>query len=103
MLHQVKIPTDELRTRNQDFLKFVTQALRSRFKQLILTSPSLLQGLCKMSMSKMVPDHLKPRECERIKLCEPPPVPYVPEKDEVQDEVSVDIGLVEKPFQHTCL
>ncbi len=41
-----------------------------------------------MSMEKMVPDHLKPRECKRIKLCEPPPVPYVPEKDEVQDEIS---------------
>jgi hypothetical protein len=41
-----------------------------------------------MSMSKMVPDHLKPQECERIKLREPPPVPYVPEKDEVQEEIS---------------
>jgi hypothetical protein len=41
-----------------------------------------------MSMSKMVPNHLKPRECERIKLHEPPPVPYVPEKDKVQDKVS---------------
>jgi hypothetical protein len=74
--------------RNQDFLKFVTQARRSRFKQLILTSPLLLQGLRKMSMSKMVPDHLKPRECKRIKLREPPPVPYVPKKDEVQDGIS---------------
>ena len=41
-----------------------------------------------MSMSKMVPDGLKPRECEHIKLREPPPVPYVPEKDKVQDKVS---------------
>ncbi len=41
-----------------------------------------------MSMSKMVPEGLKPRECEPVKLCEPPPVPYVPEKDKVQDEVS---------------
>ncbi len=88
MLHQVKIPSNELPTRNHDFLRFVTQVPRSSFKQLILTSPSLLQGLCKMSMAKMVPDHLKPRECERIKLCEPPPVPYMPEKDEVQDEIS---------------
>ena len=36
----------------------------------------------------MVPNHLKPQECKRTKLCEPPPVPYVPEKDEVQEEVS---------------
>jgi hypothetical protein len=41
-----------------------------------------------MSISKMVPEGLKPQECERVKLREPPPVPYVPEKDEVQDEVS---------------
>ncbi len=41
-----------------------------------------------MSMRKTVPDGLKARECERIKLREPPPVPYVPVKDEVQDEVA---------------
>ncbi len=69
--------------RNPDFLRFVTQAPRSRFKHLILTKPLLLQGLRKMSMSKMVPDGLKPRECKHVKLGEPPPVPYVPEKDEV--------------------
>ncbi len=41
-----------------------------------------------MSMLKTVPEGLKARECERIKLREPPPVPYVPVKDEVQDEVA---------------
>ncbi len=41
-----------------------------------------------MSMSKMDPEGLKPQECERVKLRELPPVPYVLEKDEVQDEVS---------------
>ncbi len=41
-----------------------------------------------MSMLKTVPDGLKARECEQIKLHEPPPVPYVPVKDEVQDEVA---------------
>ncbi len=41
-----------------------------------------------MSQLKMVPEGLKPQECERIKLREPPPVPYVPVKDEVQDEVA---------------
>jgi hypothetical protein len=39
-------------------------------------------------MLKMVPDGLKARECERIKLRELLPVPYVPVKDEVQDEVA---------------
>ncbi len=41
-----------------------------------------------MSMLKTVLDGLKARECKQIKLCEPPPVPYVPMKDEVQDEVA---------------
>jgi hypothetical protein len=40
-----------------------------------------------MSLLKSVPEGLKPHECKRIKLCEPPPVPYVPMKDKVQDEV----------------
>jgi hypothetical protein len=41
-----------------------------------------------MSLLKSVPEGLKPHECEHVKLCEPPPVPYVPTKDEVQDEVA---------------
>ncbi len=41
-----------------------------------------------MSMTKTAPDGLKARECKRIKLREPPPVPYVPVKDEVQEEVA---------------
>ncbi len=36
----------------------------------------------------MVPERLKPQECKRVKLCKPPPVPYVSTKDEVQDEVA---------------
>ncbi len=41
-----------------------------------------------MSMTKTAPDGLKARECKRIKLRKPPPVPYVPVKDEVQEEVA---------------
>ncbi len=41
-----------------------------------------------MSLLMSVPEGFKPRECERVKLCEPPPVPYVPTKDEIQDEVA---------------
>ncbi len=41
-----------------------------------------------MSQLKMVPERLKPQECKQIKLREPPPVPYVPVKDEVQDDVA---------------
>jgi hypothetical protein len=41
-----------------------------------------------MGMLKTVPDGLKARECKQIKLRERPPVPYVPVKDAVQDEVA---------------
>jgi hypothetical protein len=41
-----------------------------------------------MSLAKSVLDTLKPRECKKLHLREPPPVPYVPIKDEVQEEVS---------------
>jgi hypothetical protein len=41
-----------------------------------------------MSLLKSVPEGLKPCKCKHIKICEPPPVPYIPTKDEVQDEVA---------------
>jgi hypothetical protein len=41
-----------------------------------------------MSLAKSVPEGLKPQECERTKLREPPPIPYICKKDEVQEEVS---------------
>ena len=74
--------------RMKNFLRFVTQAPLLKFKELIVTSPTLLRGLHIMSMTKTAPDGLKARECKQIKLREPPPVPYVPVKDKVQDEVA---------------
>jgi hypothetical protein len=83
-----KISINELPTRKSNFLQFVTQALCLNFKKLIVTSPTLLRGLHQMSILKMVPEGLKPQECEQIKLRKPPLVPYVPLKNEVQDEVA---------------
>jgi hypothetical protein len=40
-----------------------------------------------ISLSKSVPEGLNLQECKRTKLCEPPPVPDIPEKDKVQEEV----------------
>jgi hypothetical protein len=37
---------------------------------------------------KSVPDGLKPQECKCTKLREPPPIPYIPKKDKVQEEVA---------------
>jgi hypothetical protein len=41
-----------------------------------------------MSLLKLVSEGLKPQECKRTKLHEPPPVPYIPTKDEVQEEAA---------------
>ncbi len=42
-----------------------------------------------MSLAKSVPEGLKPQECKHTKLHdEPLPVPYIPEKDKVQEEVA---------------
>lgn len=41
-----------------------------------------------MSLAKAVPDGLKDRKCEKIVLRKHPPIPYVPEKDSVQETVS---------------
>ena len=46
-----------------------------------------------MSLLKAVPNGLRNRECKRTDLHECPPVPYVPEKDEVQEVVSSMKGL----------
>jgi hypothetical protein len=42
-----------------------------------------------MSLVKAVPKDIKDRECERFALQEHPPVPYMPEKDPVQETVSL--------------
>jgi hypothetical protein len=82
-----KITTDELRTRTK-FQRFLNKMLHSPFKQLIISTPGLLQGLHTMSLAKSVPKGLNPRECKWTKIREPPPVPYIPEKEKVQEEVA---------------
>ncbi len=41
-----------------------------------------------MSLAKAAPNGLKDCEYEKMALCECPPIPYVPEKDSVQEMVS---------------
>jgi hypothetical protein len=93
-----KNTTNNLLTRTQ-FQCFVNKAPRSSFKKLVFSTPLLLQGLRMMSLSKSVPEGLKPQECKCTKLHEPPPVPYVPDKDEVQEEVAKLRYLKIKPPQ----
>jgi hypothetical protein len=78
-----KITTDELCTRTT-FQQFLNETPHSPFKKLIDSTPGLLQGL---HLAKSVPKGLNPQECKQTKLREPPPVPYIPKKDKVQEEV----------------
>ncbi len=41
-----------------------------------------------MSLAKAVPEGIRDKECKKFPLQERPPVPYVPEKDPVQETVS---------------
>jgi hypothetical protein len=41
-----------------------------------------------MSLPKSVPKGLNPCKWDCTKLCKPPPVPYIPKKDKVQEDVS---------------
>ncbi len=82
-----KITTDELRTRTK-FQRFLNKTPRSPFKKLTVSTPGLLQGLHMMSLAKSVPKGLDPQECERTMLREPLPVPYILEKDKVQEKVA---------------
>jgi hypothetical protein len=80
-----KNTTDKLLT-NTKFQCFLNKVLHYSFKKLVISMPSLLQGLHTMSLAKNVPDRLMLQEWECTKLREPPPVPYMPTKDEVQEE-----------------
>jgi hypothetical protein len=82
-----KKPTNELLMRTK-FQRFLKKAPQSSFKKLVISTPSLLQGLHTMSLVKSVPEGLKPQECKRMKLCKPSPIYYILEKDKVQKEVT---------------
>ncbi len=74
------------RTRLQCFL---SDPPRSSYKKLIISTPRLVQALRMMLIAKAVPKGIKDHECKRFALRECPPVLYVPEKDPVQETVSL--------------
>jgi hypothetical protein len=70
------------------FQRCMSDPPRSFFKKPIVLTPRLLRNLHMMSLAKAAPDGLKDCECEKMALREHPPIPYVPEKDSVQETVS---------------
>jgi hypothetical protein len=75
-----------LRTRRQYFL---STPPHSSYKERIILTSQLVQALRTMSIVKAVPKGIKERGCKRFALQECPPVIYVPEKDPVQETVSL--------------
>jgi hypothetical protein len=60
----------------------------SSFKELIILTLRLVLSLHTMSLAKTVPEGIRDKECKRFALQERPPVPYMPEKDSIQEMVS---------------
>jgi hypothetical protein len=50
-------------------------------------------ALGNLKMSKTVPDELKSQECERGSGREKLPIPYIPEKDELQEAVETAASI----------
>ena len=59
---------------------------KSFFKALFVETP-LSRALRNIKMSKAVADGLKSQECERGSSPVKPPIPYIPEKDKLQEAV----------------
>ncbi len=74
------------KTRLQCFL--ATPPL-SLFKKLVISTPQLVHALRTILLAKAVPNGIKDRECKRFALRERPPVLYMPDKDPVQEMVSL--------------
>eukprot|EP00804_Cyclotella_cryptica_P004948 CCRYP_014089-RA/>CCRYP_014089-RA protein AED:0.25 eAED:0.32 QI:0/-1/0/1/-1/1/1/0/114 len=63
-----------------------TSGPKSLFKALFVETP-LGRAIGNLKMSKAVPDGLKPQECERGSGRVKPPIPYILEKDDLQEAV----------------
>jgi hypothetical protein len=67
-------------------MSFHRCAPKSFYKAFFVGTP-LGIALRNIKMSKAVPDGLKPQECEQGNSRVKPPIPYIPEKDELQEAV----------------
>jgi hypothetical protein len=82
-----QIPMDAPNARTK-YQWFTSNMPRCSFKQLIVSTPRLLSHLNTLSLAKAVPDGLKDHECKNTALPQCPLIPYVLEKDCVQEMVS---------------
>ncbi len=69
------------------YQKFVEGPSKNFFKSMLLGT-KLGQALRIMSTSRAVPEGLKNHECKKGNRKKPPPIPYVPLVDEVQEAIA---------------
>ncbi len=67
-------------------------AQNSSFNALFVGTP-LGKALKNLKMSKVVPEGLKPQECERGSGRVRPPIPYIPEKDDLSEAVESSVTI----------
>ena len=53
-----------------------------------------------MSHAKLAPEGLKPQECERNAGRSRPPIPYIPEKDVLQEVVDSSVNTLKLTLPH---
>jgi len=70
-----------------------SEAPKSFFNALFIETP-LGTALKRMTLSKAVPDGLKPQECKQGSGHAKLPIPYIPEKDELQEAVEATANTI---------
>ena len=61
---------------------------------------SLEAALTRMSHTKIAPEGPKPQECERNACRSKPPIPYIPEKDVIQEAVDSSANMLKLALPH---
>ena len=77
----------------------VNRAPKSFFKALFIGT-SLDAAAARMSHAKVAPEGLKHQECERNAARSKPPIPYIPEKDDLQDAVESSANTLKLTLPH---
>ena len=77
----------------------VNRTPKSFFKALFLGT-RLEDISTRMSHAKVAPEGLKPQECERNVGRSRPPIPYVPEKDIIQEVVDSSANMLKLMLPH---
>ena len=93
-LHAIQVDLER-----QHFFVSVNRAPKSFFKALFIGT-SLGATAARMSHAKVAPEGLKSQECERNAGRSKPPIPYIPEKDVLQEAVESSANTLKLTLPH---